>query len=214
METRRSTVFLVDDDPGVRSMLVATLDHHGIQVQEFDSAEGFLEAYSYDQKGCLVLDLSMPNMSGLELQQELMDRNLSIPIIFITGTADIPQTVQALKAGAVDFLEKPFRHEVLIQRISEAFAKDEAMRDQELQNSSIKSKLARLTDREFEVLKLLVSGTASLSNKEIARELDISHRTVDHHRARIMEKSGAHSITELARMVDSAGIITSASEPE
>jgi len=212
METKEPTVFLVDDDAGVRSMLVASLELHGYQVQDFESAKAFLDAYSSEQSGCLVLDLSMPTMNGLELQQELIKQSLTIPIIFITGTASIPQTVQALQAGAVDFLEKPFRHEILRQRIDKAFKTDQSLREKLSQHNSIHAKLARLTEREVDVLKLLVSGTASLSNKEIARELDISHRTVDHHRARIMEKTDAHSITELARMVDIAGLNSTTSE--
>ncbi len=187
-------------------MLVASLEHHEFPVQAYASAESFLDAYDPSQPGCLVLDLSMPDMNGLELQQELILRKLNIPIIFITGTADIPQAVQALKAGAVEFIEKPFRHEVLLRRIEDAFKLDIAMREEQSENISIQLKLDRLTDRETDVLRLLVSGTASLSSKEIARKLDISHRTVDHHRARIMEKTNSHSITELARMVDKAVI--------
>ena len=212
MEANDLTVFLVDDDSGVRSLLVASLEHHGLRVRAFDCAAAFLEAYSQEQAGCLVLDLSMPGMNGLELQQELIHRKLSIPIIFITGHADIPQTVRALKAGAVDFLEKPFRQEVLLERIDEAFSKDQKIRAEKSRDLSNQSRFARLTDREIEVLRLLVSGTASLSNKVVARKLDISHRTVDHHRARIMEKTGAHSITELARLAQLAGFEETAQE--
>ena len=205
METQDVIIFVVDDDSGVRELMLDSLEHHGFRVQAFDRAAAFLAAYNSEQAGCLVLDLSMPDMNGLELQQELIRRDVSIPIIFITGNADIPQTVQALKAGAVDFLEKPFRQEVLLQRIEEALSKDQKIRAEKNRNESIKSRFERLTARELDVLRLLVSGTASLSNKAIARKLDISHRTVDHHRARIMEKTGTHSITELARLAHQAG---------
>jgi len=190
-------VFLVDDDPAIRKSLPRALSGRGYNVESFASAKEFLDAFQPDRTGCLVLDLSMPEMDGLELQAHLAEVAPILPIIFITGHGNIPQSVQALRGGALDFIEKPFRQEALLLRIDEAFASHRAREALNENPETIKERLARLTDRELDVLRLLTGTTEKLSNKEIARELDISHRTVEHHRARMMEKLGATGIADL-----------------
>lgn len=190
-------VFLVDDDPAIRQSLPRALSGRGYNVESFASAKEFLDAFRPDRTGCLVLDLSMPEMDGLELQAHLAEVAPILPIIFITGHGNIPQSVQALRGGALDFIEKPFRQEALLLRIDEAFASHRARQTLNEDPETIKERLARLTDRELDVLRLLTGTTGKLSNKEIARELDISHRTVEHHRARMMEKLGATGIADL-----------------
>jgi len=197
MVDKQPIVYLVDDDPSVRKTLPRGLKRRGLNVEAFDSAQEFLDTYSTEQPGCLILDLSMPGMDGLELQQELIHRKITIPIIFITGHGSIQQSVQALRAGAIDFLEKPFLPDTLANRIAEAFAQDQKTRDKGKKMASIRSGFERLTSREQEVCQLLLIRQARLSSKEIARELGISHRTVEQHRSRIMEKTNAQSVSEL-----------------
>ncbi len=190
-------VFLVDDDPAIRKALPRALAMRGYHVKPYASAKEFLDDYQAHQAGCLVLDLSMPEMDGLELQDHLRKRAPDLPVIFITGHGDIPQSVQALRAGALDFLEKPFRQEALLARIDEAFASQKIKSDQRKDPIALREKAARLTDRETDVFRLLTRSETKLTNKEIARELDISHRTVEHHRARMMEKLDAATLSEL-----------------
>lgn len=199
-------VFLVDDDAGIRQLLTKALSRRGIEIVTFESAQAFLDYYKADEPGCLVLDLSMPGMSGLELQQELAKSGFNIPVIFITGHGNIPQSVQAMKAGAIDFLEKPFGMDELFARIDDAFRADSMLRKEQDYRQSIKQRFDTLTERENEVMRLLISGAATSSSKEIAAKFGISHRTVDHHRARIMEKTKARSVTELARLASWAGL--------
>lgn len=202
------TVYLVDDDPSIRKTLPRALRLRGFTVEAFESAKAFLDVFSTDLRGCLLLDLSMPDMDGLELQSALEEMGSTLPIIFITGHGGIPESVKALKRGAVDFLEKPFLQETLLQRIEEAIAQDTQNFAFETKRLDVIKRFEKLTEREIEVLQLMVSGPANLSNKVIANQLGISFRTVGHHRARIMEKSAARSIAELARMADLAGITT------
>lgn len=206
VELQHPKVFLVDDDDAVRRSLTGLLERRGIGVESFASAEAFLDAFSADVDGCLVLDLTMPGMTGLELQQELAKSAANIPIIFITGNGNIPQSVQAIKSGAIDFLEKPFEIDMLLERIDEALAETAMRRAQEEYCSSVRDRFDALTDREQDVMRLLIAD-AGASSKSIAATLGISHRTVDHHRARIMEKTQARSVTELARLAAWAGII-------
>ncbi len=194
------TVFLVDDDPAIRKSLPRALQSRGYIVEAFASAQDFLNAYDSSRAGCLVLDLSMPEMDGLELQRHLGKKAPELPIIFITGHGNIPQSVQALRAGALDFIEKPFRQKALLDRIDEAFANQKVRADLKKDPVAIRQRAARLTDREVDVLKLLTGSGSQLSNKAIARELDISHRTVEHHRARAMAKLDVTSLTELAEV--------------
>jgi RNA polymerase sigma factor (sigma-70 family) len=191
-------VYLVDDEYAVRDSLALLIESTGQTVKSFASAEAFLTHYNPEQPGCLLLDVRMPSMSGLELQDELLRREISIPIIFISGHAGIPDSAKAFRAGAVDFLEKPFDNEILLKRIEEALNKDIANREQFNEHREIQKHLAHLTMREKEVLSLVFKG---YSNKETARILDISNRTVEAHRASIMEKMQANSLAELMVMV-------------
>jgi RNA polymerase sigma factor (sigma-70 family) len=187
-------VYLVDDEFSVRDSLALLIESTGQSVRSFESAEAFLNNYDPEQPGCLLLDVRMPSMSGLELQGELLKREIFIPIIFISGHAGIPDSAKAFRAGAVDFLEKPFDNEILLERIDEAIKKDIASREQFIEHREIQNRLDHLTLREQEVLSLIVRGH---SNKEIAKILDISNRTVEAHRASIMEKMQVKSFAEL-----------------
>jgi len=192
------TVFVVDDDESVRGSLRFLLRAAGLESRAFGSAQEFLGAYDTAQPGCLVLDVRMPGMSGLELQQELNLRGAVIPVIFITGHGDIPMAVEAMQHGAHDFLQKPFRDEDLIERVQRALAKDAKSRSALDEHKAIRARLDSLTPREREVLALMARGKP---NKIMAHELGVSQRTVEIHRARVMEKSGASSLAELVRMV-------------
>ncbi|HVP34844.1 MAG TPA: response regulator transcription factor [Steroidobacteraceae bacterium] len=192
------TVFVVDDDEGVRNSLRFLLKSVGLTTRTLDSASEFLEAYKASQPGCLVLDVRMPGMSGLELQQQLNLRGAVIPVIFITGHGDIPMAVEAMQQGAFDFLQKPFRDQDLIDRIQRALERDAKNRAALDQHAKIRERLESLTPREREVLALMTRGKP---NKIMAAELGVSQRTVEIHRARVMEKSGATSLAQLVRMV-------------
>jgi len=198
MKDSMPTVFVVDDDEAVRNSLRFLLKSVGLQTQALASATEFLQIYQPSQAGCLVLDVRMPAMSGLELQQQLNLRGATIPVIFITGHGDIPMAVEAMQHGAFDFLQKPFRDQDLIDRIQRALAKDGKMRASLKQHERIKRRLDSLTPREREVLTLMIKG---MPNKVMAAELGVSQRTVEIHRARVMEKSGAGSLAQLVRMV-------------
>ena len=192
------TVFVVDDDESVRGSLRFLLRSVGLESHAFGSAPEFLAAYDPAQTGCLVLDVRMPGMSGLELQQELNVRGATIPVVFITGHGDVPMAVEAMQHGAHDFLQKPFRDEELIERVQRALAKDAKTRAGLKAHESIRERLDSLTPRERQVLALMARGKP---NKIMAYELGVSQRTVEIHRARVMEKSGASSVAELVRMV-------------
>lgn len=198
----RPTVFVVDDDAAVRDALKLLLRSVGHAVETYGSAQEFLEAYGEDRPGCLVLDIRMPGMSGLELQQKLNEKHSILPIIFITGHGDVPMAVEAMQAGAVDFIQKPFRDQDLIDRINQALEKDSANRAALGERNDIRRRLETLTPREREVLDLVVHGKA---NKVIAGDLKLSQRTVEIHRARVMEKMQASSLAHLVRMVLEVG---------
>jgi two-component system, LuxR family, response regulator FixJ len=191
-------VFVVDDDESVRSSLHFLLRTAGLESRAFGSASEFLTSYDPAQPGCLVLDVRMPGMSGLELQQELNLRGAIIPVIFITGHGDVPMAVEAMQHGAHDFLQKPFRDEDLIERVHKALAKDAKARAGLGEHNAIRARLEALTPREREVLALMVLGKP---NKIMAHELGVSQRTVEIHRARVIEKTGASSLAQLIRMV-------------
>lgn len=197
-------VYLVDDEFSVRDSLTLMIESTGQAVRSFESPEAFLNNYDPNQLGCLLLDVRMPTMSGLQLQDELLARDISIPIIFISGHARIPDSAKAFRAGAVDFLEKPFDNEVLLERIAEAINKDIANRKQLDEYSKIKKRLDYLTQREQEVLSLIVRGH---SNKDVAKALDISNRTVEAHRARIMEKMQAECLADLVMMATYSNVL-------
>jgi len=198
MQPATPTVFVVDDDEGVRNSLRFLLKSVGLTTRALASASEFLEVYTHNQPGCLVLDVRMPGMSGIELQQQLNLRGAAIPVIFITGHGDIPMAVEAMQHGAFDFLQKPFRDQDLIDRIQRALERDVRNRTVLAQHVRIRERLESLTPREREVLTLMTRGKP---NKVMAAELGVSQRTVEIHRARVMEKSGANSLAHLVRMV-------------
>ena len=198
----RPTIFVVDDDAAVRDALKLLLRSVGHAVETFGSAQEFLDAYGEDRAGCLVLDIRMPGMAGLELQQKLNEKHSILPIIFIAGHGDVPMAVEAMQAGAVDFIQKPFRDQDLIDRINQALEKDSSNRAALGERNDIRRRLETLTPREREVLDLVVHGKA---NKVIAGDLKLSQRTVEIHRARVMEKMQASSLAHLVRMVLEVG---------
>lgn len=195
---RLPTVFVVDDDPAFCQSLRLLLHSAGLRVEDYASAEGFLDAARVEHPGCLLLDVRMPGWSGLELQAHLNAKAIRIPIIFITGHGDIPMAVRAVKAGAVDFIEKPFDDDMLLSRIHRALERDAKRRQRESVRSASRRRFARLTPREREVMESVATGR---SNKQIAGELGISHRTVEIYRARVMDKLGVKSLYELIRVV-------------
>jgi two-component system, LuxR family, response regulator FixJ len=198
MQPDTPTVFVVDDDEGVRNSLRFLLKSVGLTVRTLSSAGEFLDSYRPSQPGCLVLDVRMPGMSGLELQQQLNLRGATLPVIFITGHGDVPMAVEAMQHGAFDFLQKPFRDQDLIDRIQRGLERDARSRGSLAQHAKIRQRIESLTPREREVLTLMTQGKP---NKVMAAELGVSQRTVEIHRARVMEKSGAASLAQLVRMV-------------
>lgn len=190
-------VYLIDDEFSVRDSLTLVLESGGVRVKSFESAEDFLKNYNNEYPSCLILDVKMPCMSGLELQEELLKRNISIPIIFISGHAGISQSAKAFRAGAVDFLEKPFDHEVLLARITEVIQKNIEYRWRLNVHFELANRHYCLTEREREVLTLISEGS---SNKEAANLLGISSRTVEAHRARIMKKMEVDSFVDLVML--------------
>jgi FixJ family two-component response regulator len=198
MKEKPATVFVVDDDEAVRTSLRLLLKSVGLPVETYAAAQEFMDQFDPDRAGCLVLDIRMPGISGLELQQHLNDQHSIMPIVFITGHGDVPMAVEAMQAGAVDFIQKPFRDQDLIDRINRALEKDRDMRNALRERDEIRRRMSQLTPREREVLELVTQGKA---NKVIAGDLNVSQRTVEIHRARVMEKMGANSLAHLVRMV-------------
>ncbi len=192
------TVFVVDDDQAVRESLALLVQSVGLEAETFASARDFLDAYRPDRCGCLITDIRMPGMSGLELQEQLSADGHQIPVIVLTGFGDVPTAVRALKGGAVDFIEKPFSPQVLLDLVQQAIVRDAEIREQAAREARLAKRMALLTPREQEVMELVVAGNA---NKVIAIDLSISVRTVELHRGRIMKKMQARSLAELMRMV-------------
>lgn len=192
------TVFVVDDDQAVRKSLELLIRSVNLNVATFASAEDFLAAYDDQRAGCLIVDIRMPGMSGLELQRCLAERGAPPPIIIITGHGDVPIAVRAMKNGALEFLEKPFSKQLLLEHVRAALQRDAAQRSRSLRRADIHSRLDALTPRERQVMELVVAGKAS---KEVAVDLKISKKTVDVHRARVMQKMKAESLAELVEMV-------------
>ena len=191
------TVFIVDDDAAIRFAMQALMDSVNLRHEIFESGDDFLQKVTEQRPGCLVLDIRMPGLGGLELQEELIKRGNTLPIIFITGHGDVPMAVEAMQKGAVDFIQKPFRDQELLDRIREALATDEERREEQQQHAEVNERLGRLTNREREVFDLVVTGKP---NKVIAYELGVSQRTVEIHRARVMEKMQARSLADLVKM--------------
>lgn len=197
------TVYIVDDDRAVRDSTLIMLSTAGYRVKAFASAEEFLEEWVPEEIACLILDVRMPGLSGLGLQDTLNDAGASVPVIFVSGHGDVPVSVRAIKGGALDFLEKPFSREKLLSRVSEALELASRDKAREASREQLMKRVSRLTPRESEVLGHVVAGR---QNKEIARLLDISYRTVELHRTRMMEKMGARSLPELVAMAVQCGV--------
>lgn len=193
------TVFIIDDEPAIRESLSRLVRAAGLRVECFDGAGAFLSAYRDGRPGCLVTDVKMPGMNGLELQERMRSEGISIPTIVLTGYGDVAGAVRALKGGALDFLQKPYEPDVLLVRIAEALERDARERAAAAHAAEIGSRVAMLTPREREVMALVIEGKA---NKVIAIDLGISERTVELHRGRVMRKLGARSVVELIRMVE------------
>ena len=201
MENDHPVVFVVDDDEAVCQSLSVLIGDIGLEVRTFTSAQQFLGAYDPQQPGCLVLDVRMSGMSGLELQSRLKELGYEIPIIIITGHADVPMAVEAMKAGALDFIEKPFRDQILLDNIQKAIEVDAQTRRTRQESQDVQSRIQNLTRRERQIMDLLVLGK---TNKTIAYELGISQKTVDFHRANILDKAGVDSVVELLRLTQKA----------
>jgi RNA polymerase sigma factor (sigma-70 family) len=193
----RPTVFVVDDDEAMRSSLQWLIESVDLPVECYASAEAFLDAYYPGRSGCLLLDVRMPGMGGLELQEYLRRHEITIPVIIITGHGDVPMSVRAMKEGAIDFIEKPFNDELLLDAIRNALSVDERQRQEQTLRAELASCLATLTPREHEVMDMVTAGK---SNKEIASALGVSAKTVEAHRAKVMDKMKASSLAELVRM--------------
>jgi len=198
MSELTQTIFVVDDDEAMRDSMTWLLEGEGYRVACFDSGESYLGAWNAEMRGCLVLDVRMPEMSGLELHEKLDSLGSRLPIIFVTGHGDVPMAVGALQRGACDFIEKPFHNEDLLSRIERALELDSQIAARRLRDHAISNRLDQLTQREREVMQLVVAGKL---NKQIADTLDISMKTVEAHRARVMEKMGVRTLAELVKAV-------------
>jgi len=197
-------VFVIDDDPSMRAAIEDLVGSVGLQVRAFASPQEFLESSQPDTPGCLVLDVRLPGMSGLTFQKELLKEGITLPVIFITGHGDIPMSVRAMKAGAIEFLTKPFHHQELLDAIHAAIERDRAMRRETVLIAELRKRYATLTERERQIMALVVTGRA---NKQIAAEFNLSEITVKVHRGQVMQKMKAESLPELVRMADRLGTL-------
>jgi FixJ family two-component response regulator len=198
------TVFIVDDDPSVRRSTERLVRSSGLKAQTFESARQFMEHARIDGPSCLVLDVHLPDLSGLDLQRELARSGVEIPIIFLTGRGSIPMSVRAMKEGAVEFLTKPARSRDMLAAIEAAIERDRASRESRRETEALRERYARLTAREREVLALVIAGRL---NKQIAGEMETTERTVKFHRAHVMEKMEAGSVAELVQMAERLGLV-------
>ncbi len=199
MTETKPTIFVVDDDPSVRKSTELMLESVGFNVKTFASAQHFLDAKLHEGLGCLILDVRMPGIGGLDLQERLVSAKSPLPVIFITGHGTVPMSVRAMKTGAVDFLQKPFEEQDLLDAINRAIARQREEKSKKDEADRLQQRLKALTPREYEVFSLLVAG---LANKEVAYKLEISERTVKAHRAEIMEKMNAGSFADLVRFAE------------
>jgi two-component system response regulator FixJ len=202
MQADKPCIYIIEDDEAVRDSLALVLDSVGYQVKQFATADAFLSFYNPNLSGCIVLDIRMPGMDGMELQMRLNTLNSILPIIFVTGHGDVPMAVEAMQRGALDFVQKPYREQELLGKITAALKLDEENRQSLEEKQKIVEYIASLTPREHEVMEGMVAGKA---NKVIAFDLDISQRTVEIHRARVMEKLNAKSLAHLVRMIMTVG---------
>jgi FixJ family two-component response regulator len=196
------TVLVIDDDPSVQRALRRLLRSAGLRVETFGSAEEFLAQPAPDGPACVVLDVRMPGLNGLDLQRELAERSTDLPLVFITGHGDIPMTVRAMKAGAVDFLAKPFHDEDLLTAVRQAIARQASARQSQAELATIRQRAKTLSPRERQVLALVVRG---MLNKQAGQRLGVSEKTIKAHRAQVMRKMGADSLAELVRMTERMG---------
>lgn len=203
MTDERTTVFIIDDNPSARRGLSRLVRAAGMSVEAYGSAQEFLERKHYDGYGCILLDIKMPGMNGLELQEEMVKADYSMPIIFVSGHADVPMTARAMRKGAVDFLTKPVDRDHLLEVINESLARDRKNRKAFSDKAKVRERLATLTPREYEVMTLVIAG---MLNKQIAYELEIAEDTVKIHRGRMMRKMKVESVAELVRITELAGI--------
>lgn len=194
----RPTAYIVDDDEAIRTLWRWLMESNGIDVQTFATARAFIDAYREGGLACLVLDVRLPGMSGLELQEYLKREGIEIPIVFVSGHGDVPTAVSAIKGGAVDFIQKPFGYREVLSIIQRAFQRDADNRERRARRSQLAERLATLTDREREVMRRVIEGKL---NKVIADELGISVKTVEFHRAKVMEKMGADSVAGLVQLM-------------
>jgi two-component system, LuxR family, response regulator FixJ len=203
MTKLKPTIFVIDDDASVRKSLSRLLDSVGFSAESFASADEFLKRERFEGIGCIILDVRLPGLSGMDLQDELNKADYSMPIIFITGHGDIPMSVQAMKKGAVDFLPKPFDEDQLLDALRKAIEKDMQAKAERAGARDILERMEQLTPREYEILQYLITG---MLNKQIAFKLGIAEKTVKIHRSRVFEKLGTRSVAELVRMAEKAGM--------
>lgn len=204
MNSHPGRVYVVDDDPSMRKAMGRLCESAGLEVKTFASAREFLDREVPTSPACLVLDVHLPGLSGLDLQAELAARNIHTPIVFITGQGDIPTSVRAMRAGAVDFLTKPFRHQDLVTVIHAAILKDQQLQPMQAEKEALQKRLATLTPREREVFDRVIKG---LLNKQIADELDAAEQTIKVHRGRVMQKMQVHSVAELVQAAVKLGVL-------